>query len=56
MADSQVPWGVDALRGTIGKAASGVKVAPAGSEEAEEGALRDGGRGKELDADRHAGA
>jgi pimeloyl-ACP methyl ester carboxylesterase len=114
MADSQAPWGVDALRGTIGKAAwrtkpswylvasedrmippaaqrlmatragatmieekgshaiyvsqpkavaaliakaaSGVKVAPAGSEEAEEGALRDGGRGKELDADRHAGA
>jgi pimeloyl-ACP methyl ester carboxylesterase len=114
MADSQVPWGVDALRGTIAKAAwrtkpswylvasedrmippaaqrfmatragatmfeekgshsiyvsqpravaaliakaaTGVKVTPAGSEEAEQAGMRDSAHGKELDADPHAGA
>jgi pimeloyl-ACP methyl ester carboxylesterase len=113
MADSQVPWGVDALRGTITqaawrtkpswylvssedrmippaaqrlmatragatmteekgshaiyvsqpravaalivKAAMGVKV-PAGSEETEQAGRPDSGRGRELDADQHAGA
>ncbi len=114
MADSQVPWGVDALRGMIVKAAwrtkpswylvasedrmippeaqrlmatragatmveekgshaiyvsqpqavaaliakavSSVKVTAAGFEEAEGAGIPGGGHGKELDADRHAGA
>ncbi len=45
-----------AVAALIAKAAMGVKVTPAGSEEAEQAGMRDSAHGKELNADRHAGA